>query len=113
MKLFQTNSLVSVVSATDFDAALAWYRSWLGEPDEVPMAGIAEWRIAGDAWLQLAAGETAGRSEAVIGVDDVAACREKLTGAGIAAGEIADWEVVLVCSLADPEGNTVSLVQMK
>lgn len=113
MKLFATDNLVSVIGVDDYKTALVWYQVWLGEPDAVPMEGTAEWQIADNAWLQLTQCEAAGRAAVVIGVGDVAACREKLIQAGIEAGEIVDWEVVLACDLADPEGNTVSLVQMK
>mgnify|MGYP000943142859 CR=1 FL=1 len=52
-KLFPTNSLISVIKVSDYAAALAWYGAWLGEPDEVPMDGMAEWRIADNAcnWM--------------------------------------------------------------
>ena len=49
---------------------------------------------------------------AVIGVNDVAACRAALLTAGIAAGDIVDWEVVLCCDLHDPDGNRISLAQV-
>ena len=109
-KLFPTNSLISVIKISDYAAALAWYGAWLGEPDEVPMDGMAEWRIADNAWLQLdATAETVKPSAAIIGVDDLAACRTALLEAGIAVGEIQDWEVVLSCDLHDPDGNKISL----
>jgi hypothetical protein len=42
----------------------------------------------------------------------LAACRTALLEAGIAVGEIQDWEVVLSCDLHDPDGNKISLVQI-
>jgi len=112
-KLFPTNSLISVIKVSDYAAALAWYGAWLGEPDEVPMEGMAEWRIADNTWLQLDASEGAAHPAAVvIGVNDVAACRAALLTAGIAAGDIVDWEVVLCCDLHDPDGNRISLAQV-
>ena len=89
-KLFPTNSLISVIKVSDYAAALAWYVAWLGEPDEVPMEGMAEWRIADNTWLQLDASE----------------------GAAHPAGDIVDWEVVLCCDLHDPDGNRISLAQV-
>lgn len=112
-KLFQTSSLVSVLNVSDYTVALTWYSAWLGEPDETPMDGMAEWRIADNAWLQLdAIAETVKLSAAIIGVDDLAACRTALLEAGIAVGEIQDWEVVLSCDLHDPDGNKISLAQI-
>ena len=112
-KLFQTTSLVSVLNVSDLTEALTWYGTWLGEPDETLMDGMAEWRIADNAWLQLDASEGAAHPAAVvIGVNDVAACRAALLTAGIAAGDIVDWEVVLCCDLHDPDGNRISLAQV-
>ena len=112
-KLFQTTSLVSVLNVSDLTEALIWYSAWLGEPDETPMDGMAEWRIADNAWLQLdATGETVTPSAAIIGVDDLAVYRTALLETGIAVGEIQDWEVVLSCDLHDPDGNKISLAQI-
>lgn len=113
MKLFPTNNLVSVINVSNYNSSLAWYQKWLGEPNEIPMEGVAEWRIADNAWLQLSLGEPVGNATVVIGVDDVSDCRNKLIAVGIEAGEIVDWDVVLVCDLTDLEGNSISLVQMK
>jgi len=67
-KLFQTSSLVSVLNVSDYTVALTWYSAWLGEPDETPMDGMAEWRIADNAWLQLdATGETVTPSAGLLG----------------------------------------------
>lgn len=112
-KLFQTSSLVSVLNVSDYTVALTWYSAWLGEPDETPMDGMAEWRIADNAWLKLdATAETVKPSAAIIGVNDLAACRTVLLEAGIAVGEIQDWEVVLSCDLHDLDGNKISLAQI-
>lgn len=114
MKLIQTRSLVSVIPVSDIGTAQAWYERWLGKPDEVPMAGMAEWKITVDSWLQLDGSEPAkaGQAAVVIGVDDVAATRTALLDAGIEAGEIVDYEVVQVVDLKDPDGNRVSLAQV-
>ena len=79
-KLFQTNSLVSVLNVSDYTVALTWYSAWLGEPDETPMDGMAEWRIADNALLQLdATAETVKPSAAIIGVKiGRASCRERV-----------------------------------
>ena len=97
-KLFQTTSLVSVLNVSDLTEALAWYGAWLGKPDETPQLD--------------ATAETVKPSAAIIGVDDLAACRTALLETGIAVGEIQDWEVVLSCDLHDPDGNKISLAQI-
>ncbi len=112
MKLFKTAGLVSVVGVSDFQTALAWYGKWLGEPDEMPAENIAEWLVAEYAWLQLDGSKTPGSDAVVITVENIASCREALIAAGIEAGEITDWEVVLTCDLKDPDGNRISLAQI-
>ncbi|KPN74450.1 VOC family protein [Neisseria sp. 74A18] len=111
MKLFKTSSLVSVINASDFQTSLAWYRTWLGEPDVVPMENMAEWRIADNAWLQLTDSGTIAEAEVIIGVDDIAACRKALLGVGIEAGDINDWEVVLTCGITDPDNHKIFFAQ--
>ena len=45
-------------------------------------------------------------------MNDLATCHTALLEAGIAVGEIQDWEVALSCDLHDPDGNKISLVQI-
>lgn len=111
MRLFKTSSLISVIPAADFAASRQWYERFLGEPDETPMDGMAEWLIADSAWLQLDS-SASGQTAVIIGVEDVAACREALLQAGIAAADIADYGFVQVCDTQDPHGNRVSFVQV-
>ncbi len=114
MSLFKTTSLISVIHTSDYERALAWYQRWLGQPDEVPMEGMAEWQLMPSAWVQLdsSAPDKAGQSAVALGVDDVARCREAWLAAGVVAGEIADYGFVQVCDAHDPDGNRVSLVQV-
>ena len=114
MRLFKMTSLVSPVPASDFTAALRWYETIFGPPDEAPMPNMAEWQIGASAWLQLdgnAPGD-AGKAAVLIGVEDIAACRQALLQAGIAAGEVVDYGVAQVCDTCDPHGNRLSFVQV-
>ena len=114
MSLFKTTSLISVIHTSDYERALAWYQRWLGQPDEVPMEGMAEWQVMPSAWLQLdsSAPEKAGQSAFIIGVDDIHATRTALQGAGLAMDEVMDYGFVKTCDTRDPDGNRVSLVQV-
>ena len=113
MKLFEMTSLVSVVPVSNYEKALAWYSKWLGEPDEIPMEGMAEWEITANAWLQLdASSELSDKANLVIGVNDVSACRNALLAAGVDATKIIDYEVVKVCDVFDPDGNRISFAQV-
>ena len=46
--------LMAGVVVDDMDAARAWYEMVLGcPPDATPMAGLLEWHLTDDAWLQV------------------------------------------------------------
>lgn len=111
-KLFKTAGICAVFGVSNYQAALEWYAKWLGEPDELPCEGMAEWLIADNAWLQVDASRPPSSDAAVISVDDIAAARKALLDIGIAVEEIANWDVVLSCSFPDPDGNHITLVQM-
>ena len=104
--------VVAVMIVRDLDAVLPWYRSLLGDPDLTPMDGVAEWKIAENAWVQVSAEtERAGGSNVILQVDDVDVARREVVEKGITAGDVADYGFVRVLDLADPDGNRVSLVQ--
>lgn len=113
MKAFEMKSLVSVFQVSDLDCALSWYRKWLGEPDVISMEGVAEYALSENAWLQLSAEEKdrVGSSGIVIGVEDVKNCKTILEQKGIEAGEIIDYEVVLVFDIQDVDGNRITFAQ--
>ena len=106
-------SLISVFAVSDLEKALAWYRTWLGEPDVVPMEGVAEYQVAEGAWLQLSNDDAslAGKGMMVLGVEDAKSYRQELIDAGVAVGELMDYEVVLTFDIADPDGNLISFAQ--
>lgn len=113
MRRIDVKSMISVFSVRDMERALSWYRKWLGEPDVFPMEETAEYRICENAWLQLSCegqGET-GKGAVIIGVEDAPECRKNLEALGIEAGEIVDYEAVLVFDVFDPDGNKISFVQ--
>ena len=114
MPLFKMNSLISVIPASDFAASLAWHQTLFGQPDEVPMEGMAEWEVSPGAWLQLDGSSEGnmGPAAVVIGVEDVSAARAALQQANITAGEIADYGFVRVCDVRDPDGNRLSFAQL-
>lgn len=106
-------NLVSVFAVSDFEKSLAWYRAWLGEPDVVPMEGVAEYQIADGAWLQLSSDDIslAGKGVIALGVEDAKGYRQELLDAGVMVGELMDYEVVLTFDITDPDGNRISFAQ--
>lgn len=117
-------SLISVFQVSDIDQSLNWYKKWLGEPDVIPMEGMAEYQIAPNAWLQLflyypkqnqvaPSDENSDNrpSAIVIGVEDIHLTQKTLQDNGIEVSDIADYEVVLTIDVFDPDGNQITFVQ--
>lgn len=106
-------SVVAVLPVTDHEKAVLWYRSWIGRaPDVEPMEGIAEWQLAGNAWIQVTVDpEFAGRTTAVIGVADIDAQRSACAAVDVAVGEVNDYGFVKTAEAVDPAGNKIVFVQ--
>ena len=113
MKLIDVKTIVSVFQVSDIEKSLLWYKKWLGEPDVVPMEGVAEYELNNDVWLQLSyeGTEKIEKSSIIIGIEDIKSCKQILGDNGIETGEIQDYEVVLVFDIYDPDGNRISFVQ--
>lgn len=105
---------LAVVAVSDFDTSHDWYRRFFGtEATNVPMPGsLAEWRTTDTGWIQMFhAPEHAGHSLANIAVDDIGRFIATLLERGIETGEIIDANKgVQICSIDDPDGNTITLI---
>ena len=113
MKLIDVKTIVSVFQVSDIEKSLPWYKKWLGEPNVVPMEGVAEYQLNKDVWLQLSyeGTEKIEKSSIIIGIEDIKSCKQILGDNGIETGEIQDYEVVLVFDIHDPDGNRISFAQ--
>ena len=113
MKLINVKSVVSVFQVSDIEKSLSWYKKWLGEPDVIPMEGVAEYELSKDKWLQLSyeGNEKIEKSAIIIGIEDIKSCKETFENNGIKTGEIQDYEIVLVFDIHDPDRNRISFVQ--
>jgi len=103
------------IPVKDLPSAVAWYRAAfeLGEPDVIPMEGLAEFDL-GPFWLQLAESpDTAGIDgmSLNLSVADATAERQRFAGLGLAVSELQHIEgVVDYFELTDPDGNTLGFV---
>ena len=108
-------SVVSVLHVDDFAVAMEWYVKWLGrKPDVTPCEGIAEWKLAENAWIQVSVApdpSLAGKSFVVCGVHDVEVQRAVCEDAGVTASETQDLGFIKHAEISDPAGNTVMFVQ--
>jgi hypothetical protein len=106
-------SVVGVLPVADHATAVTWYQRWIGRsPDVEPMEGVAEWQLAGDAWIQVSADpEAAGRTTIVVGVKDVVAQRAACAAVDIAVGNVADYGFIKTAEAEDPAGNKILFIQ--
>lgn len=113
MRRIKTKNLVSVFQVSDIEQSLKWYKKWLGEPDVIPMEGVAEYQISPNAWLQLSCDEENKQenSAIVLGVEDINMTKRTLEECGVETGEIVDYEVVLIFDIFDVDGNKITLAQ--
>lgn len=113
MKKIAMKSLISVFQVSDINQSLNWYKKWLGEPDVIPMEGMAEYQIAPNAWLQLSYDDSNNKktSTIVIGVEDIHLTQKTLQDNDIKTSEIIDYEVILVVDTFDPDGNQITFAQ--
>jgi hypothetical protein len=102
----------AVLPVSDHAAAVGWYAKWIGRgPDVEPMAGVAEWQLADNAWIQVAHDPAAaGKTNVVIGVEDIDDHVASLAREGVTCGEIQDYDFIKLSDLVDPAGNKINFV---
>lgn len=96
MKLVQIKSAVTVFLVKDIEQSINWYKQWLGEPDSLPMEGVADYELSPGTWLQLSQAEEVTSSSLILGVEDAKECKQVLEQHHIETGELVDYEVVYV-----------------
>lgn len=103
------------VPVRDLDLAISWYRSAfeLGEPDQIPLDGLAEFDLSAF-WFQLAlAPELAGRGgiSVNISVQDASVGRQRFADQGLSVTELQRFEgVIEFFELTDLDGNKIGFV---
>jgi predicted enzyme related to lactoylglutathione lyase len=109
----RVTSVMAVVTVADFDAGLAWYGRFFGrDADRRPMDGLAEWLLAETAVVQLVHDpDRAGYALLTLGVTDLDATISDLGERGLATAEVVDGVIARIASIADPEGNTITLAE--
>lgn len=111
MKLVQIKSAVTVFLVKDIEQSINWYKQWLGEPDSLPMEGVAEYELSPGTWLQLSQAEEVTSSSLILGVEDDKECKQVLEQHHIETGELVDYEVVYVFDVLDPDNNQITFAQ--
>jgi catechol 2,3-dioxygenase-like lactoylglutathione lyase family enzyme len=113
--LMSIDAVLAGIPVAEFDAAVGWYETLLGRPaDDRPMEGLADWHFAGTGSVQVVQdAERAGKGLLTLSVDDLADFVSDLEERGLRPGPIDDTTStkVLFLTIADPEGNAVTLVE--
>ncbi len=108
------NRVLAVVAVSDFDVSCEWYTRRIDTPPtNVPMPGnLAEWRVTDTGWLQFFRDpERAGTSMVNFAVGDLDRHRADLHARRIDTDDIiAVNKGVRLCSLKDPDDNTITLI---
>ena len=104
---------LAALPVRDIDASARWYERLLGQPaTDRPMANVAEWHLPTGSSLQLVAdNQRTGSGLLTIGVDDVSAFVTAARDRGVVIGEISPGEMVSFVTVADPDGNTITVAQ--
>lgn len=109
------NAVTVGIPVRELDQAIAWYRSAfeLGEPDQRPMDGLAEFDL-GPFWLQLAVNPDLAGHEGIsvnISVKDATAQQHRLSKLGLTVTPVQHFEgAVDFFELTDLDANKIGFV---
>lgn len=104
------------VAVSDPEQAKPWYQKLFNRPaDAEPMPGLTEWRTSGGVVQLVADPQRAGGSLVTLWVPDA---RQALDGLSERGGPRVDLDVttsdkVLFASVTDPDGNLVTIVEVR
>jgi predicted enzyme related to lactoylglutathione lyase len=108
--------LFAGVAVADFPAAVTWYENLFGRPaDMVVKDDEVMWRIAEAAWLYLVEDRhRAGHALVALAVADLEQTLGQMASRGIDVPPIETiGEAGRKASVADPEGNTIALIEVE
>ncbi|MGP1582711.1 MAG: VOC family protein [Candidatus Altimarinota bacterium] len=108
-------NITTGISVSNFEKSLEWYKTWLGEPSEIPMKGLAEWEILPNALIGVGQSEDENfqKSDVIIGVKNLYEYTEELKSLGVKVGEIMDYGFVFCATILDPDGNKITFAEEK
>lgn len=111
------DAVLAGIAVADFDAALGWYERFFGRPaDDRPMGGLAEWHFDQTGAIQvIQEGDRAGSSLLTLSVDDLEGHVAAIQKRGLTPSAIEDTtsDKALIATIADPEGNAITLVEQR
>jgi predicted enzyme related to lactoylglutathione lyase len=112
----EVTNVLAGVAVRDMEGAKRWYETFLGRaPDAEPMPSLADWYTPGGTLQVVLDEQRAGGSLVTIKVEDARAALTELAARGGPEVELDETtsDKVLFATLADPDGNGVTLVQTR
>lgn len=112
----QITKVLAGVAVSDLDRAQRWYEVLFARPVDVePMGGLAEWHTEGGVVQLVRDEQRAGGSLVTIWVPDARSALADLASRGGPEVELDDTtsDKVLFASLTDPDGNEITVVQVR
>lgn len=107
--------LFAGVAVAEFQRAVAWYERLFGRPADVVVAdNEVMWQVTHQAWLYVVEDAArAGQALIAISVPDLESERAKLRSRDLPCGPIETvGEAGHKAVVTDPEGNSISLIQV-
>ncbi|MGB2922484.1 MAG: VOC family protein [Mycobacterium sp.] len=105
--------VLAVVAVSDLQASRRWYGALFGrQPDNEPMATLAEWQVTPQGWLQVFVDpDRAGSSLFNLAVEDLDAHLAAAAGRGLEPQAVVEADKgVRLSTLTDPDGNLIRLI---
>lgn len=112
----EITKVLAGVAVRNLDQAKRWYEVFFARPvDAQPMGGLAEWHTAGGTLQLVLDDQRAGGSLVTVWVPDARSALADLASRGGPKVELDETtsDKVLFASLTDPDGNAVTVVQVR
>jgi hypothetical protein len=108
--------ILAGIAVRNLDQSLGWYQRLLGRPqDALPMDGLADWTDEAGTIQLVQDAKRAGQSIITLNVDDLEALVATLRKHSLEPSDIDDntSDKVLIATIADPDGNSITLVESR
>ena len=105
-------NVLASVAVKDIKAASKWYAQLFGQPGEIPMPDLAEWKFPRGGWLQVyQLPERAGHGSFTLAVTDLEAEIQKLDAMGLDTSQRSSGSRVKTVMVTDPDGNHIAFAE--
>jgi predicted enzyme related to lactoylglutathione lyase len=108
--------LFAGIAVGEFDAALGWYARLLGRPADIMVKDDeVMWQISQGGWLYVVCDPSrAGRALVALAVADLDEVLTEVAGRGLTSAPVEAMPGAgRKASFTDPEGNTISFIQVE